>query len=134
MRIDSLPGLTPDQIARVRGAGIRTCRQLLQSSRRLHRLQALAGSTGLPVEVLRRIADQAELTRVRGIGPAALTSLFRSGVTSLSELATENPANLHSRLRQTTSGPPNLAMLENWILQARQRARLGCSSVHPNSE
>ncbi len=122
MKIEMLPGLTPDQIARVQGAGIRTCRQLLQASRRMHHRQALVRSTGLPRETLQGIVDRAGLTRIRGIGPAALATLFRSGVTGLAELATEDPTNLQSRIREITSRPPNLAVIENWILQARQRA------------
>lgn len=120
MNIDRLPGLTPDQVARVQQAGIRTCRQLLRYPRNECHMESLVRATGLSLPEVSSILQRAEITRVRGIGPVALASLLSAGVSSLADLAAEEPLLLHSRLRQATASPPNLAVIEHWIIQARR--------------
>jgi predicted RecB family nuclease len=120
MKITSLPGLNPEQIARLQAAGIGTCQQLLRTSRREERYQALLRSTGLPPETLVDIKQRAELSQIRGIGPAALALLLDAGVKSVDELAAQEPESIQHSLRAATGHPPNLAVIENWILQARR--------------
>jgi predicted flap endonuclease-1-like 5' DNA nuclease len=121
MKITSLPGLNPDQTARLQEAGIGSCQQLLRTSRREERLQALQQSTGLSPETLEDIKQQAELSQIRGIGPAALADLLDSGVTSVGELASQEPEAIQHSLRAATDRSRNLAVIESWILQARRQ-------------
>jgi predicted RecB family nuclease len=121
MNIEMLPGLTPEQVEQVRAVGIRTCQQLVRAKRRKDRLTALVRSTGLPAQTVQEIVQCAELAEIRGIGPAVLAKLLRSGVTSLAELAAQEPEALRLRLREVSPTPPNLAVIEQWILQARQQ-------------
>lgn len=120
MKISLLPGLNPDQIVRLQAAGISTCHQLLRASRRDEQFQALLRATGLPPETLVDIKQRAELSQIRGIGPAVLARLLDAGVTSVDELAAHEPEAIQYSLRATTEHPPNLAVIESWILQARR--------------
>lgn len=122
MNIDQLPGLTSEQVASVKRAGIRTCRQLLRYRQSRSRMQDLAGATGLPLAALQSIVQRAELTEVRGIGPVALANLLEAGILGLADLAAQEPLALQSRLWRKSTAPPNLAVIEHWILQARRRA------------
>jgi nucleotidyltransferase/DNA polymerase involved in DNA repair len=120
MQLAQLPGLNTEQILRLQAAGISTCRQLLRASKRQERLQILTRATDLPAETLRALVQQAELSQIRGVGPTTLTHLFAVGVDSLAALASQEPEALKAKIQQTTARPPNLAVIEDWILQARQ--------------
>jgi hypothetical protein len=60
-----------------------------------------------------------------------LNRLFEVGVDSLAALATREPGALQAELQQVTARPPNLAVIEHWILQARQK---DCRGAEPASE
>jgi hypothetical protein len=68
-----------------------------------------------------QIVNIAELGEIGGIGPASLHWLLEAGCGSTVELAAEEPQALQTRLREAGAKPPNLAVLEHWILQARRR-------------
>lgn len=120
MQIEELLNLDGDQVSRFRSAGIQNCRQLLRVSRRSHRLASLVEATGLSLEMVGSIVRRAELSHIRGIGPAALTHLLEVGVDSPASLAAQEPEALRARLQQVTSRTPNLAVIEGWIRQARR--------------
>jgi len=121
MRIEQVPGLDVEQISHLRAIGIHNCKQLLRASRQWERFPILSEATRLPSEVLRRLVGRAELCGIRGIGPATLALLCKLEVDSVAALAEQEPEALRSRLRQFTPRPPNLAVIEDWIWQARQR-------------
>lgn len=121
MWVEQLPGLESEHIVRLRAAGVRSCRQLLHASRQQETFLRLAESTGLPLETLQTLVHQAELSQIRGIGPTNLSHLQKAGVDSLRLLADQEPEPLRSRLQQVLARPPNLAVIEDWILQARRR-------------
>lgn len=129
MRIEQLPGLEPGQISRLRGLGITHCRQLLRASRGQERFLDLVTSTELRPETLHSAVQRAELGQIRGIGPTTLIRLFEVGVDSLAALATWEPDALQAELQQVTARPPNLAVIEHWILQARQKAGWGTEPI-----
>lgn len=126
MRIEQLPGLDSEQIILLQAAGICNCRQLLRISLQQGKLRGLAQSTGVSLDTLCRLVQRAELSQIRGIGPTTLEHLSNVGVNSLQELANQEPQKLQSQLQRVASRPPNLAVIEYWILQAQQkRARRG---------
>jgi nucleotidyltransferase/DNA polymerase involved in DNA repair len=121
MRVEELPGLETEQIARLRAAGISNCRQLVRASQRQERFQNLVSATKLPLETLHTLVQRAELCWVRGVGPATLVHLHEAGVDSLVTLASQEPNTLQAKLQEVTPRPPNLAVIEDWILQARRQ-------------
>lgn len=123
MQIQDLPGVEPRHAASLKSVGIWTCQQLLQVARYPNRLPGLAQASGLSMAVLRNLADRAELSRLQGVGPAHLGNLVAAGIHTLAALAAQEPEALGLCLSRVTSRPPNLAVVENWILQARRRAR-----------
>ena len=120
MQLAQLPGLNTEQILQLQAAGVSTCRQLLRASKRQERLQLLARAADLPAETLGALVQQAELSQIRGVGPTTLAHLLAAGVDSLAALAGQEPEALQAKIQQATTRPPNLAVIENWILQARQ--------------
>jgi hypothetical protein len=128
MRVEQLPHMEDDQIARLQAAGINNCRQLLRAGQRRERLLSLAGATGLSPKNLESIVRRAELSQIRGIGTTTLTQLSAVGVDSLEALAVREPEVLRTELHQVTARPPNLAVIEDWIVQARQKNDLSAGS------
>jgi predicted RecB family nuclease len=128
MRVEQLPGMEAEQIAQLQAAGINNCRQLLRASQRQERFHNLARATGLSSSALEEIVRRAELSQIRGIGTTMLAQLFEVGVDSLEALATHEPGVLRTDLQRITARPPNLAVIEDWILQARKKNGLPATS------
>jgi nucleotidyltransferase/DNA polymerase involved in DNA repair len=121
IRVEELPGLETTQISRLRAAGIRTCRQLLRAAQVPKRLATLALVTELSPEMLESLAQRARLCQIRGVGPVTMSHLLEVGVGSLATLATQEPQALQARLQQRIGRRTNLAVIEDWILQAKQK-------------
>ena len=121
MQIEDLPGVEPHHALSLRDAGIWTCQQLLHVARCPNRLAGVAEASRLPMVVLRDLINRAELSQLQGVGPANLTHLVAAGVPTLSALAAQEPDVLRLRLGRVTARPPNLAVVEHWIVQARRR-------------
>jgi hypothetical protein len=122
MQLAQLPGLEAEQLAQLQAAGIGNCRQLQRATKREDQLLALARATDLHPEALRSVVHQAELSQIRGVGPTTLAHLFAAGVDSLAALAGQEPMALQAQLQGRTARPPNLAVIEDWILQARRQS------------
>jgi CheY-like chemotaxis protein len=86
---------------------------------------ALSKSSGLCLETLQSVVCKAELGLVRGVGPVTLARLCEAGVDSVAQLAAQEPQMLQLLLRQNGARPPNLALIEDWILQARRHSWRG---------
>jgi hypothetical protein len=121
MLIDQLPGLEPDQVFLLQAVGIRNWRQLLRVSRCRARLLLLSQEASLPLDTLHSLVRRIELGRIQGIGPATLRQLWTVGVDSIDLLAVQEPAELQVRLRGVALRPPNLAVIEDWIVQAQKQ-------------
>ena len=67
------------------------------------------------------VVRRAEISQIRGIGITTLAHLFEVGIDSLDKLATRKPETLRADLQRVTPRPPNLAVIEDWIVQAGQR-------------
>ena len=125
MQVEQLPNMEAEQINRLRAAGITNCRQLLRACQRPERFQTLVHASGLSQEELNAVVRRAEVSQIRGIGATTLAQLLAVGVDSLDTLAAREPESLRADLHQVTARPPNLAVIEDWIVQAGKRS--GCS-------
>jgi hypothetical protein len=121
VRLEELPGAEPQHVARLREAGIRNCRRLAWAGGRPDRLARLARESGLGFQLLQSLVGRAGLSRLRGIGLVMLGHLVQIGVESPEQLAGWEPEQVQERLRTCLKPPPNLALIESWILQARAR-------------
>ena len=131
MQIDQVPGLEQESVLRLRAAGIHNARQLLRVSRRRGRMSLLSESTDLPLEALNILVRKVEVGQIRGIGPAMLDSLWQLNVCSLEDLAAWEPAELQEKMRPVVDRPPNLAVIEDWILQAQRRTGVRPAALAP---
>jgi hypothetical protein len=128
MRVGQLPDVDAEQIARLQAAGISNSRQLLRASQRRERFLELVDATGLSQRALEEVVRRAEVSLIRGIGSATLSDLLRAGVDSLEGLALREPETLRAELYRVTTRVPNLAVVEDWISQARQLTGLPLAS------
>lgn len=87
--------------------------------------QGLAAACGCDAEEILRLANRADLARVRGVSGVYGDLLEHAGVDTVKELATRKPVNLHARLIETndamqlTGRPPTLGQVEDWVTQAK---------------
>ena len=122
MRVEQLPHMEAEQITRLRAAGINSCRQLLRAWQRPERFQRVVIATGLSKDTLKGVVRRAEVSQIRGVGTTTLAYLFEVGIDSLDALAARTPESLRADLQRVCARPPNLAVIEDWILQAGQMA------------
>ena len=123
MKLDLLPCMTSEQLTQLRELGITSCRHLARVGQRPERLETLARDAELSPHFLRDMVHLAELSEIRGVGPAMLAHLLEVGVDSPARMGSLDPVTLQNRLRKVASPPPNLAVIESWISQARRRGR-----------
>jgi hypothetical protein len=123
MKLELLPSMTSEQLAHLRELGITSCRHLMRAGQRPERLETLAHNAGLSPRILKDLVHLAELSEIRGVGPAMLACLLEIGVDSPARMGSLDPGTLQRRLQRVVNPPPNLAVIENWISQARQQER-----------
>ena len=123
-RIDQVAGVNVRQATRLRKAGIRTSKGLIEcASTRRGRTQ-LSKETGLTPKDLQLWVHHADLLRVRGVGAEYAELLVAAGVDTLRDLRRRNPTALVAKIiglngsRKIVSRLPTEAMVEAWITSA----------------
>lgn len=115
---------------KLREAGVRTTRELLQAAAK-EGIAALAARTGIDAKRLSAFVHMAELMRIDGIGPQAAELLVAAGVEGLAGLAREDAEALARRVREVnaqhprTTLVPTAARLARWIAEAKRLAEAG---------
>jgi predicted flap endonuclease-1-like 5' DNA nuclease len=111
-------------------AGVSSARQFLQEGASPAGRKRLAEVCGLGESRILEWLNHLDLMRVKGIGPEFSDLLEEAGVDTVMELARRNPQNLTEALRATNAQKrlvrrlPPLAMVENWVAQAKELPRL----------
>jgi uncharacterized membrane protein HdeD (DUF308 family)/predicted flap endonuclease-1-like 5' DNA nuclease len=127
---DSLSGLSPDLVEKLKAAEVSKPGDLLQLAANPAGRAKLAKATGVPEAVILRWVNQLDLRRVKGIGEAYADLLETAGVDTIAELAQRNPANLLNRITAVNAEHglvvklPSLTEVEDWIRQAKELPRI----------
>jgi predicted RecB family nuclease len=127
--ITELGGMTPSLAAELRAKGIYNTQQLLDATRSPSGREALAECVGVETRSILELANRADLSRLRGVAGAYSDLLEHVGVDTVKELATRNPANLHSTvvkvnaLKGLVGRVPSKSMVANWARQALELPR-----------
>lgn len=123
--IEYIEGIGEGYGARLRRAGIRTTRRLLEVCADPHGRSSLAEKTGIEETRLLKWAGMADLMRIRGIGRTYAELLAVAGVPSVRELRASKPADLTRCLselngrRRLCRALPSEAVVRRWIDEAK---------------
>jgi hypothetical protein len=100
LHVSKLRGMDTLTRARLKKFGINYCDQLVAAAGKRRERQWLAAHSRIDEAVLWRLVRRADLLRILGIGASFADLLEQSGVDQVARLAHEEPAALHSRLRE----------------------------------
>ena len=123
-RIDEVAGIGLKQATKLRKAGVRTSKGLIDhASTRRGRTQ-LSKATGLTPKDLQLWVHHADLLRVRGVGAEYAELLVASGVDTLRDLRRRNPTALLAKIinlngsHKVVDRLPTESMVDGWIAAA----------------
>jgi predicted RecB family nuclease len=123
-RIDQVAGVSFKQATKLRKAGIRTSKGLIESASTRRGRTQLSKAAGVSPKELQLWVHHADLLRVRGVGAEYAELLVASGVDTLRDLRRRNPTALLAKIiglngaMKVVSRLPTEAMVEGWITGA----------------
>jgi len=128
--IKTLKGLSADLRSKLHDRAIHNTYQILAACKTPAGRQELAKHIDVDPQIILKLANRADLARVRGIGGVFSDLLEETGVDTVTELATRNPDNLHNQLmainaqKRLAGRVPSLDMVRSWVAQARDLPKL----------
>lgn len=129
-RIDEVAGLGVRQATRLRKAGVKTSKGLIEVASTRAGRSALSKKTGLPPRDLKSWVHHADLLRVKGVGGEYAELLVAAGVDTIRDLRRRNPTALVAKIismngsKKVVRRLPTEAMVSGWIESA--------SSIEPS--
>lgn len=116
-----LDGVPAETVDAVRRAGVTTPPAFLRHTATPERLAALARHSGIEQSALVALRTVVKLVDLEGLGAANGNALRRLGITSVEDLAAQDPALLYPQWRAEASvRPPTLAQVRLWVRAARR--------------
>ena len=125
-RLLMIDGVDYNYRFKLQRVGIRTVESLLMSCQSTDDRKALSQRARIPEQMLLKWANQADLTRVRGIGGEFAKLLEAVDIVSVPTLAQQEPEILLQRMivantaKKSVRKIPTLQKVEYWVEQARQ--------------
>jgi predicted flap endonuclease-1-like 5' DNA nuclease len=120
-RIDQVAGIGLKEATKLRKAGIRTSKALLETAASRKDRGDLATALGLDQKDLQQWVNHADLLRVRGVGAEYAELLVAAGVDTLRDLRRRNPTALLAKIiglngqARVVRRLPTEAMVDGWI-------------------
>jgi len=130
VNVIDVEGIGPVYAEKLVAAGVRTVEELLSQGSTPKGREALEASTGIPHALILKWVNRADLYRINGIGSEYSDLLEVAGVDTVKELAQRNAEHLAETLLEANAArnlvrrPPNVAMVADWIEQARKLPRV----------
>jgi hypothetical protein len=117
--LEYLPGISRDDVQRLRSRGIQHTNQLMHRTSLDIDRRRLSKKTGITPERLYEFANQCTLLEVSGM-ERWLTLIRRLGIHSMKDLRAQDPKQLHHTLVESIglAGAPRVSDVEYWISQA----------------
>ena len=117
--LEYLSGISDDDVARLRAAGIHHTNQLLHRTSLDIDRRRLSRKTGISTDRLFEFVNQCTLLEVSGMD-RWLPLVRRLGIESMSDLRTQDAGELHAQLLEAIglAGAPSLTDVQYWIGQA----------------
>ena len=111
--------------AKLQAVGVEKVSSLYKTAATPQGRLELSNQSGLSVDEILVMEKKLDLMRVKGVGPKYATLLVASGIDSVPELGTRNPANLLARMtevntaEQIVANLPSEAEVTAWVAQAK---------------
>ena len=117
--LEYLPGISDDDVGRLRSAGIRHTNQLLHRASLDIDRRRLSRKTGITPDRLFELVNQCTLLEVSGMD-RWLPLVRRLGINSMLDLRAQEATDLHAKLLEAIglAGAPTLSDVQYWISQA----------------
>ena len=118
-------GIGPVYGKKLNDAGIKNTDQLLNACKTKAMRLKLAADSGIDESHILRFANMVDLFRIHGVGSEYADLLEASGVDTVKELATRNPANLTAKMAEVNNEKklvrrnPTEKMGEKWVNEAK---------------
>lgn len=118
-------GIGPVYGEKLNAVGIKNTDQLLEACRTKAMRAKLAADSGIDETHILRFANMVDLFRIGGVGSEYADLLEASGVDTVKELATRNPANLAAKMEEVNNEKklvrriPSEKMVEKWVAEAK---------------
>jgi nucleotidyltransferase/DNA polymerase involved in DNA repair len=125
-RIDQVAGIDHKQATRLRKAGVRTSKALIERASSQRARNELSKATGMSSRDLTSWVHHADLLRVRGVGAEYAELLVAAGVDTLRDLRRRNPTALVAKIiglngaNRVVNRLPTEGMVEAWISSAQE--------------
>jgi predicted RecB family nuclease len=125
-RIDQVAGIAHKDATKLRKAGVRTSKGLIEVAADRKGRSELAAATGIDSRNLHLWVNHADLLRVQGVGAEYAELLTAAGVDTLRDLRRRNPTALLAKIiglngsSRVVRRLPTESMVEVWIEAARE--------------
>jgi uncharacterized membrane protein/predicted flap endonuclease-1-like 5' DNA nuclease len=129
-KIVAVTGLSVDDASRLYNVGIVKASDFLEVAALPDGREAICEATGLDHDTVLYGAKRLDLMRVNGVGVKYSALLLASGVDTVPELATRNPANLSAKMADVdakkgiTEVVPTEEVTADWVGQAKELPRM----------
>jgi predicted flap endonuclease-1-like 5' DNA nuclease len=129
-RIDNIEGIGPAYAERLRAAGVRSTKTLLQRGGNPKGRKELAATLNIDETRLLQWVNHADLFRVRGVGSEYSDLLEAAGVDTVPELKQRNAKALYETLLKTNEEKklvrrlPTREQVAEWVKQAKTLRRV----------
>ena len=124
-RIDQVAGIAQRDATKLRKAGVRTSKGLIEIAADRKGRADLAAATGIDQRHLQLWVNHADLLRVKGVGAEYAELLTAAGVDTLRDLRRRNPTALLAKIiglngsNRVVQRLPTESMVEVWIEAAK---------------
>ena len=124
-RIDQVAGIAHKDATKLRKAGVRTSKALIEIAGERKGRADLAAATGIDPRSLQLWVNHADLLRVKGVGAEYAELLTAAGVDTLRDLRRRNPTALLAKIiglngsTRVVQRLPTESMVEVWIEAAK---------------
>ena len=125
-RIDQVAGIAYKDATKLRKAGVRTSKGLIEVAADRKGRADLAAATGINARNLQLWVNHADLLRVQGVGAEYAELLTAAGVDTLRDLRRRNPTALLAKIiglngsHRVVERLPTESMVEVWIERAKE--------------
>ncbi len=125
-RIDQVAGIGLKEATKLRKAGVRTSKGLIEVAGTRKERGDLAASLGFDTRDLQQWVNHSDLLRVRGVGAEYAELLVAAGVDTLRDLRRRNPTALLAKIiglngeARVVRRLPTEAMVEGWIEASKE--------------
>jgi predicted flap endonuclease-1-like 5' DNA nuclease len=125
-RIDQVAGISHKDATKLRKAGVRTSKGLIDAAGDRKGRNELAALTGLEPRDIQQWVNRSDLLRVKGVGAEYAELLVAAGVDTLRDLRRRNPTALLAKIiglngnARVVRRLPTESMVEVWIEAAKE--------------